>query len=126
MLCLILVSVLLHGLFQGCTTHGLSGIVEQKLQLHIQANNPERYKIQVPKNGVFSIPSNGILTISYSTKLRSREVRVLGDAVLMNHSSFDVTHFLILKDSKTIRKVKTEELFTLEKDAEGYSVLKLD
>lgn len=104
----------------------MNGIVEQKLQLHIQANNPERYKIRVPKNGVFSIPPDGILTISYSTKLRSREIRVLGDAVLMNHSSFDVNHFLVLKDSKTIRKIRTEELFSLEKDTQGYSVLKLD
>ena len=96
------------------------------MQLNLQATNPELYTIQIPNNGKFAVPPTGRVTINYSTRLRSREVRVLGDAVLMNHSSFDVTHFLILKGNKIVRKIKTEELFLLNKDTEGYPILKLD
>ena len=69
---------------------------------------------------------DGRVKMTYSTRFKSWRVTCLGDAVLVDRSSFDVNHFSILKNKKIVRRVKTYELYLLPNDSEGYPILKID
>ena len=108
----------------GCAKALMKSNNPSKERVRIVASQAEGYTIVVADENTYQVPTDGRLTLDIPRLPSGCATYVFGVKVA-SESSYDVPAIDVKKGGESVRKLSLNDVARLEKDEQGYRVLKL-